>query len=150
MAVRQRELKEKHLMKNLLTNNPIIISLRKEFKSLIGARELKHKTILCDIEWLDDSLLEDNNSDEELMDFQSRLWPPLLKLMTTILKIWKRTGVKMSQGDKTPRLKWNARKSLTSYELFFPLRLILISFFIFFNLFKIVREAPRRTYKKWI
>ena len=52
-------------MKNLLTNNPIITSLRKEFKSLKGARELKHKTILCDIEWLDDSLLDDNNSDEE-------------------------------------------------------------------------------------
>ena len=65
LAVRLRELKEKYLMKNLLTNNPIITSLRKEFKSLRGARELKHKTILCDIEWLDDSLLDDNNSDEE-------------------------------------------------------------------------------------
>jgi hypothetical protein len=63
LALRLRELKEKYLMKNLLTNNPIITTLKKEFKSLTGARELKHKTILCDIEWLDDSLFDDNYSD---------------------------------------------------------------------------------------
>jgi hypothetical protein len=45
LALRLRKPKDKYLIKNFLTNNPNITTLKKKFESLTGARELKHKTM---------------------------------------------------------------------------------------------------------
>ena len=58
IETRLKELKENYILKGLLSQNPLISSTVEEYRAYSRSRELNTKTLLCDINWLDDSLFD--------------------------------------------------------------------------------------------